>query len=113
MVDHVAGGGSEAVGSEVLVVAVTGEDEEVHGFGGGGDFVLDAAAAGLPGGWALQLVLGVGEECLGGLLGDRLQGFASAGGGLVSSEQAAAGGAGEGFWFGVGDVQQRDVRVGG
>jgi hypothetical protein len=52
---------AEAVGSDPLAVAVAGDDEDVHAFGGGHDLVFDPSAARLECGWAAQARLRWGE----------------------------------------------------
>ena len=49
VVDHEAGGGTQAPGSQVGAVAVAGEDEKIGAVGNGNDFPLDPPGSFQPG----------------------------------------------------------------
>jgi hypothetical protein len=93
------------------MVAVAGEDKDVHALGGCDDFALDTPAPRLQPGWPPQSCSRLCEQLVRGLLGDRAQRLGRRVGRWVAAQQAMAGRSGDGFRLGVRDVQQRHSGV--
>jgi hypothetical protein len=113
VIDDKSGRGAEAARAEAVAVSVSRQEKDVDAISGRDDLALHSPASGLEGDWAPEPRLGIGEQLISGLSGDRLQLLCGSGWGWVSAQQATARRSGHCFGLSAGDVQQRDFRVAG